>query len=252
MKKESFYIDSSNNSYEIFCDLYLPENESIEKIIIACHGFGGDKNSSAILMLAKTLTKYNIGVLAFDFPGHGISNASGYEYTLENCIGDINDVEEYIKKELDIKNIGFFATSFGAYAVLLKINRDKKIYSSIILRCPALNMKSIFENSILRADLKDFIKKGECELGFERKIIVTKRFYEELIKNDIFKLYNTKNEIVIIHGTKDDVAPIEDSIKFRNKFKNIVKLFKVEGADHRFKKEGELEQVIEIAKNSIL
>lgn len=31
MKKESFYIDSSNNSYKIFCDLYLPENESIEK-----------------------------------------------------------------------------------------------------------------------------------------------------------------------------------------------------------------------------
>ena len=53
-------------------------------------------------------------------------------------------------------------------------------------------MKNIFENSILRVDLKDFIKKGECELGFERKIIVTKKFYEELIKNDIFKLYKYK------------------------------------------------------------
>ena len=48
------------------------------------------------------------------------------------------------------------------------------------------------------------------------------------------------------------MAPIEDSIKFQKKFSKNVKLYMVKGADHRFKKPGELEEVIKIATNYIL
>lgn len=252
MITQKIKISSYIKKYDILCDFYLPENMQVKKIIIACHGFGGDKNSSAIISLVKHLIPLNIGVIAFDFPGHGISKTSGYDFTLENCINDVNKIERYIENNFNNIEIGFFATSFGAYVLLLKLSRYRKIYNSIVLRCPAINMKTIFEESILKIDIKDFLNKGECELGYERKIIITKNFYNELVENDIFNIYDTSNKICIIHGTKDNIAPIKDSIKFQEKFKDRVKLYKIIGADHRFKKEGELEEVINIATNYIL
>lgn len=252
MIKKSFNIYSSKKKYKIACDLYLPNDEKINKMIIACHGFGGDKESSAIILLSKSLTNHNIGVITFDFPGHGISETDGYEYTVKNCVEDINDVEKYVEQTFLNIEVGFFATSFGAYAVLLKINKTEKKYNSVVLRCPALDMKNIFLKSILKISYKEFMEKGICVLGFERNIIITKKYYEELLKNDIFKMYNKENDILIIHGTNDNIAPISDSIKFQNKFKDEVKLYKIEGADHRFKKEGEIEKVINVATNYIL
>ena len=213
MLKKEFNINSSKKSYKIFCDLYLPDNRNIKKIIIACHGFGGDKKSSAIIALARSLTNFGIGVITFDFPGHGMSKTDGYYYTVENCINDIDDVEQYIKNNFENIEIGIFATSFGAYVTLLKINKSNDIYNSIVLRCPAINMKKVFEDSLLKMSINEFLEKGECILGFERKIIITKEYYEELVINDIFKIYNNNNKILIIHGTEDTTAPIEDSIK---------------------------------------
>ena len=97
MIKEEINIVSSKKLYKIFCDLYLPDDRNVRKIIIACHGFGGDKKSSAIIALARSLTNFGIGVITFDFPGHGMSKTDGYYYTVENCINDIDDVEQYIK-----------------------------------------------------------------------------------------------------------------------------------------------------------
>ena len=67
-------IESKNN-YKIPIKEFKPEK--IDKIIIACHGFGGDKESSAIELLAQKLIEENIMVIAFDFPAHGESTAEG-------------------------------------------------------------------------------------------------------------------------------------------------------------------------------
>lgn len=252
MLKKNVYIRSSTNKYDISCTIYLPESNNITQVIIACHGFGGDKESSAILLLAKSLTKNNICVIAFDFPGHGTSKTDGHDFSVKNCINDVNDVENYVRVNYKEAKIGFFATSFGAYVLMLKLNQSKNIYDKIVLRCPALNMRKTFEENILKEDLNEFLKRRETLLGYERKIVITKDFYQELIDNDIFKEYDNKNNILIIHGTKDDMAPIDFSVKLTNKFKDRIKLCKIEGANHRFKGEGEIEKVIDIATEYIM
>ena len=46
----------------------MPTNE-LEKIVIYCHGLGSDK--SLVNRFSKDLLNKNIGVVSFDFPGHG-------------------------------------------------------------------------------------------------------------------------------------------------------------------------------------
>ncbi len=237
-------IESKNN-YKIPIKEFKPNK--IEKVIIACHGFGGDKESSAIDLLAQKLIKENIMVIAFDFPSHGESNAKGEEYLVHNCINDLITVEEYIAKEYSQKSIGIFATSFGAYITLLKINQYSNNYFSIVLRAPAICMDKIFENSIIRENIRDFQKRGYTILGYEKELKVSYNFYEELKNNQLFKIYNKNEELLIIQGTEDNMAPIEDSIRFIREKNTEGKIEKIIGADHRMKKEGELEKAIDIA-----
>ena len=70
MKVEDIKIKSKNN-YNISVSLYIP-NEDLDKIVIACHGFGGDKESSAIKYLAETIYKDNIGLICSPFKAYSI------------------------------------------------------------------------------------------------------------------------------------------------------------------------------------
>ncbi len=241
-------IEGKNN-YAIPIKEYKPNK--IDKVIIACHGFGGDKESSAIELLAQKLINENILVIAFDFPAHGESSAKGEDYLVKNCINDLITVEEYVAEKYPQKPIGIFATSFGAYVTLLKINQYSNNYFSIVLRAPAICMDEIFENSIIREDISDFKKRGYTILGYEKEIRVSYKFYEELKNNKLFEIYNKNEELLIIQGTEDNMAPIDDSIRFIKEKNTKGKIEKIIGADHRMKKEGELEKAINTAVNYI-
>ena len=237
-------IESKGN-YKIPIKEYKPTK--IEKVIIACHGFGGDKESSAIELLAQKLIKENILVIAFDFPAHGESKANGKEFIIENCMNDLISVEEYIKTEYPHTPIGIFATSFGAYIALLKINKYENNYFSVVLRAPAICMDEIFINSILRENIEQFKQRGYTILGYEKELIISYKYYEDLINNKLFNMYNKNEDLLIIQGTNDDMAPIEDSIKFIKNKNTKGRIEKIIGADHRMKKDGELEKAINIA-----
>lgn len=242
-------IESKSN-YKIPIKEFKPNK--VEKVIIACHGFGGDKESSAIELLAQKLIEKNIMVIAFDFPAHGESKENGKKFRVENCINDLISVEEYVKNKYPKAQIGIFATSYGAYITLLKINKYVNNYFSIVLRAPAICMDKIFVNSIIREDMNKFKKRGYTVLGYEKELIVDYKYYEDLLNNNLFDIYNKNEKMLIIQGTEDDMAPIEDSIKFIENKNTKGRIEKIQGADHRMKKEGELEKAINIATEYIM
>lgn len=251
MKIKEFKIKSLNG-YNISVRTYLP-TENIKEIIIAVHGFGGDKDSSAIRLLAKKMVKENFLVICFDFPSHGDSEVEDDKLTIDNCINDIETIEQYIKDKFgrDIK-INIFATSFGAYITLLKIIKKKTRYNKIVLRAPAIKMDEILKNTLLREPFEDFKRNRVTKLGFRRIMDIPYDFYEELKANKILKIYQNNQKMFIIQGTNDDVAPIEDTKELIALDKNNITLYEIKGADHRMKKNGELEEAINKAKEYFL
>lgn len=250
MKKNSVTITSINH-YNISATYYGPASSPSE-IIIACHGFGGDKESSAIIELADKATMHNIGLICFDFPGHGESEVNADKLSINNCINDIISIENYIKSTFQDIPISIFATSFGAYITLLKIFKYQTTYKHIILRAPAIKMDEIFKNSLIRENMSDFKERDFTQLGFERKMDVPYSFYKDLTVNNILNLYNNNQKILIIQGTEDDIAPITDTYEFINLDKTNISLIPIEGADHRMKKEGELEKTIQSSINYLI
>ena len=67
--------------------------EKIEKIVIYCHGLGSNKNW--IVRFYEELLKFNIGVVSFDFPGHGEDTTDFSSFDLSLCISYLEKVIQY-------------------------------------------------------------------------------------------------------------------------------------------------------------
>lgn len=249
-------IEINSKKYPISAKIYLPENSlPLQEMIIACHGFAGDKESSAIELLAKEMINYGVGVICFDFPGHGASKTDASNLTISNCMEDINVVEDYIHQNYNDIPVGIFATSFGAYIALINIAKNNKQYSHIILRSPAIRMANIYRYNLLRESEEDYKLRGFTKLGFERELIIPYTFMQELDNNDIFDIYKNMSHIPTIHivqGDMDDIAPINDTKEFVSLNPEKISLYVIEGADHRMKGPGELDKAISFSKNVLL
>ena len=226
------YINLKDNNIEISVKIFLPKN-TVKKIIIACHGFGGDKESSTIKDLAEEMVLKNIAVITFDFPAHGESKLDGKELTIENCIYNINTVYRYSKKFN--APISLFATSFGAYVNLINIARNNNEFQEIVLRSPAIEMAKILKEVLLKESFSKYKENGYTILGFERKMKIPYSFYEELLNNNINKIYDNIEipKMHIIQGNKDEIAMIEDTSKFVENHKNQIELNIIDNGDHR-------------------
>lgn len=130
--------------------------------------------------------------------------------------------------------------SFGAYISLL--SSDKLENYKMILRAPAVTMPRVLLESVLKTTPEEFENRKVIECGFERKIKLPYSFYESLTRHDPFaKEYG--NDILVIHGGKDDIVPLTDVESFV-KSRDGVKLFVIKDADHRFKNKGEIELIV--------
>ncbi len=233
---------------KIYCKYFYPNNE-IENIIIAIHGFAGDKDSSVIEALAKEFDKTTL-VISFDLPCHGKDETTNLD--LSKCLCYLSKIIEHIEKDYGKLPISVFATSFGAYLFLNYLKNTKNNFNNIILRAPAIFMDKVLENSILR-DHKislDELLMHNVNLGYNKNILVDKKFLQDLKNNNLWHCEYYQH-INIIQGDKDDIVDIKKNEKFyKSNFKDY-SLFYIKGADHRFKKQGELEQILAIVKNII-
>ena len=125
---------------KIYTSYYIPKE--LEKIIIYCHGLGSNKEMSQ--RFSDKLVKNNIGLIAFDFPGHGEDNTDFKDFNLDLCIDYLNRVITSIKNEYDVP-IYLFGSSFGGFVILNRLINKSSDISKTFLMCPAINFSQIME-----------------------------------------------------------------------------------------------------------
>lgn len=219
--------------------------EHAREIILACHGFCGDKYSSVIEKLCEKANGRGCGLICFDFPGHGMSPVYGDCFTIENCIHDLYAVHRYALEKYPESKIYLYGMSFGGFISLLYLSTFETDIKKAFLRSPALDLKERFKE-LVADQMENLQTKGYIIKGYERLIKVTKQFFEETQKIDLYSMTDKiHTKLTIIHGDADTSVPVEDSIRYAQISGCILKI--VPGADHRYKKDGELDIVIDTA-----
>ena len=229
------YFDINESGFSVRCKLYCSSVSAVKRAVIFGHGFGGHKdNKAAEKFAAKIISKYkDFGVITFNWPCHG--DDARKNLLLSECDTYLTLVIEYVKKWFGTDELYGYGTSFGGYLFLKYISEHGNPFRKAALRCPSINMYEAITNRVLTGDDRDKIKKGKPVMaGFDRKVKIGSQFLEDLKATDITKYdyMPYADDILILHGTKDEVIPFNDSADFADN--NVIEFMPVENADHRF------------------
>ena len=215
-KRSKYFIARSKRKIKY---LLIKKNTAIA--VVFFHGFMSDMIGAKPSEIQKFCNKNNLNFLKFEYSGHG--NSTG-EFTKGNISKWTNEAKELISSKLKEKNkLIFIGSSMGSWI--------------------SLNLFPIFKKR-----LKGFIGIGSAPEFLEhlmwkkfnkkiKKIILTKKIYnlkhgeftypitKQLIfdgrKNKVLNnKINLKIPIILFHGKKDNVVPVNYSRKILKFCKN--------------------------------
>ena len=228
------YFEINAKGSNIRCKLYHGAERTADKAIIFCTGFAGHKDNGAAQKFADMLlTRKDTIVVVFNWPAHGDDVKK--KLTLEDCDAYLGLVIQEVRERYGVRELYAYATSFGGYLVLKYISEHENPFRRIVLRCPAVCMYDVLTRSIMKNDEFDKLAKGkDVQVGFDRKITVTRSLLEDIKANDIRRrdYLECAEDILILHGTADEIVPFEESQAFADD--NLIEFIPVQGADHRF------------------
>ena len=236
------YFEINEQGHNIRCKLYCQDPKAIHRVVIFCHGFGGHKDNAAAEKFAqRLLSKYKrVGMVTFNWPCHGDDVKK--KLCLADCSAYLDLVANYIRRKFDTDELYCYGTSFGGYLALKYIFEKGNPFRKIALRCPAVDMYHVLYKVIMSGGDLDALAKGrDVSVGFDRKIMVSPVFLEELRTFDIrsWDFLDYAEDILILHGTADEIVPFEDACHFAEE--QLMEFIPVEGADHRFRDPAKME-----------
>lgn len=216
---------------------------SAKSAIIMSHGFTGDKSEwGRFDQTAEALNKAGFTAFTFDFSGCGESEDDSL--TVAKQVEDLRCAIGFIR-EMGFKELGLLGHSLGGLISLKNLDKGIK---ALVLWAPATTPKTDIKSWYARRQLKEMEDTGYLvktrDMGARRRFIIEKGMFDELAGINQKKLLSkVKCPVLIIHGDKDDVVPVENSRQAMQYLPNGSKLEIIKGADHGFY--DQLDQFIE-------
>ena len=235
---------------------YLKLYQKNRDYIVFLHGFMSDLDGKKPRSFLKFAKKNKLGFLALEYSGHGKSSG---EFTKGNLSIWSNDTKRVIKKIVKKNNFILIGSSMGAWVALNQF----KYFKSQIKGFVGIGSAPEF---LTRLMWNKFPKKTKRELINTGKILIKNGDYEypitlQLIKDGrknkvLHRKINSKIDVTMIHGQKDEVVPVSFSrlvLKVFSKAKKKVLIIK--NGDHSLSSLRPLRKIIKelhaIIKNII-
>lgn len=204
----------TKDSKTLIADMYNVENT--DTAVIICHGYRGKRQDMNIFV--KLFRPLNIACLLPDARGHGESEGEWINFGFNG-----QDLRCWINK-LEHKKIILFGVSMGASTVLNAYPyEDDSRVKCIIIDSPFSSLKEEL--------LHLFSQRYILNLGF--------LFFLNLLNVHNFNIYlnnpidkNPNVPVCILHGTRDDVIPVTQSINIYNKLRNDKKFIYLYDGSH--------------------
>ncbi len=228
------------NEYNLILRGFIHVPKKYENAVIILHGFPADCDIKPFRALAKSLAFFNNLVLRFDFNGCGKSEGKLEDSCFTKDQTDIKAAIDFVKKNYNPEDIILLGHSGGAIDASIYAHSDTRV-SKTILMSGCSDLKTNAKNIFTKDEIESFKTKGYIEYNnpghWWHKKRVKKSFYDELFTINIKKaIQNYKKPLLIIHGSKDEVLPIENAYELHKYANEPKKLLILNGADHAYSK----------------
>jgi len=197
--------------------LHLPKAKAT-KAAILLHGFTGDKNLAWLHYIAHDLREKGIAALRIDLSGHGDSEGLFRDLGLKKGIADVESALE-VMKERGYEEFALVGHSLGAAISLLLTPNHMEVKCVVEVAGPT---------RLGREENEDFVRKVYNQQGIEHGALL-----DDMQVIDLFEeVQGIEVPVLAIHGTIDDVVPLEDAELLMDALKSKSELAIIEGGDH--------------------
>ena len=228
-EKEDVIIHRDN--LKIVGEFYTPKNsKDVFPLVICSHGFGG--NMSSTRDVAISFVKEGVASFVFDFIGGGTSIKSDGQMTEMSVLTEAKDLNAVIDElktyeNIDPDNIFLLGQSQGGFvSTYCACTRDD--IKALMAFYPAYCIRDDAEKAY---DSVDKVPATYSVLGFAT---VGKIYYVDAVSFDIYELMeNYQNNVLLMHGTADNVVPYSYAVKASETFPNV-EFITYQNAGHGF------------------
>ena len=240
MKKFKFLCISKTKKLR-YIDNYFKK----KLYIVFLPGFMSDVEGEKPRTFKNFAIKNKLGFLALEYLGHGKSSG---KFTQGNISIWTNNTKYMIKKIVKKNNFILVGSSMGAWIALNQFKYFKKqIRGFVGIGAAPEFLSRLMWNKFPKKVKAEIIKKGiTTVVSGDYQYPITYQLIKDGRKNNILsKKFNTKINVTMIHGQKDEVVPVSFSRKVLSIFsKAKKKLLVIKKGDHSLSSKKSLKKIL--------
>jgi len=228
MTQFRYHKVSKNKKIRFICNIYKDA-----PFIVFLHGFMSDlegKKPNAFLKFAK---KNKLSFLALEYSGHGKSSG---KFINGNITKWSNETSTLIKKFVKKNDFIIVGSSMGAWLALRQFQEFKKQIKGFLgIGSAPEFLENLMWKKFTNKMKSEIIQKGIIQLKHGNyEYPITLQLIKDGRKNKVLtKKINSKINITMVHGQKDEVVPVSYSRKVLKIFQKAKKkLVIVKNGDH--------------------
>lgn len=228
----------------IYGNVYTPEGDISDSVIILSHEFGMNMLSAA--RYAKKLCKAGFKTYIFDFLGSGAGKSKGRKSTemsvLTEC-EDLTRVLDYVKEQEPNRKIILGGCSQGGFVSALLAAKRNHDVEKLFLLYPAFCIPDDARRGCIigkKIDTENIPEKFTA-LGYVK---LGRKYVEEARSLEPWReIENFSKPVLILHGDHDGIVPLSYSEKAEAVYSNS-ELYIYRGAGHVFPRKKDVDRAV--------
>ena len=223
---------------------YLTNYYKKNLYIVFLHGFMSDIEGEKPKAFFKYTKRNKLGFLALEYTGHGKSSGKFIDGNISKWSGEVKTT---IKKIVKKNNFILVGSSMGAWLSLNQFkNFKKQIKGFLGIGSAPEFLENLMWKKFTKKMKKETIKKGIYNLKHGNyEYPLTYQLIKDGRKNKFFnKKINSKINVTMVHGKKDEVVPVNYSRKVLKIFTKAKKrLIIIKNGDHSLSNKHRLKKI---------
>jgi pimeloyl-ACP methyl ester carboxylesterase len=189
------------------------------------HGVTGNKDRPFVVALADALARSGVPSLRVSFSGNGASGGQFNACTISKEVEDLGSVLDAVKD----RRVIYIGHSMGGAVGVLRAARDSRIQGLVTL-AGMVHTKAFAEREF------GMVKPGEGFMWDDPNCPLSQGYMEDMARIGSVAAEAPKIRVpwLLVHGTEDDVVPIQDSHDIFARANQPKQLVELKGAGHAF------------------
>jgi putative redox protein len=224
--------------------LHWPDSSKGRGVVLG-HCFTCSRHTGILRQMAQDLSRRGFLTLRFDFSGNGQSEGIFSESTYSKQISEIQAAVNYLAGK-GAEWIGAAGHSMGGLISFLAGAQTDNVKAVCALASRLTGFKAVhFLSAEQRRTLE---REGEVVFSSRgRALKLTNEFFADADNFNPVSLINNLNKpLLVIHGKKDEIIPIEEAYKIRDLKSDKVRFQFLPLADHMFSREDDRKEISQI------